>query len=258
MLCEDIFSIIMERAKGYKYSSMKYIDFDACKNAEILYDNAALILLQDKSKVPSMLYFATNDFEEVVHTIAKLSGKLRLHFIPRVYAGHLLELGFVEWGEYADFWNTDLAKTAEKFENLDEIEYLSLDECEEASTVTKSCMLQSRGFEGALPEFYEEWLNKGNHVIIQRVGSVVAGVCCVAIYDDGTTLHIREIAVGPKYQGRGLGKKLMEQAIIYGVENGAVKGFLLADVLNENAIGLYRKYDFYMKDDEIEIQMLRD
>ena len=258
MICENIFNELMERAKGYTYSSMNYLEFDECKNAEILADDDGLILLQDKSKIPMMIYFATDNFEKIVKIIAKMSGHMRLHFVPKEYVKDLQELGFAEWGEYADFWNTDLVRTAEKFGALAELNYLSLAECGAASVVTTSCMLQSRGFEGALPEFYEEWLNKGNHVIIQRVGSVIAGVCCVTIYDNGTTLHIREIAVGPKYQGRGLGKKLMEQGIKYGVENGAVKGFLLADVLNENAIDLYRKYDFYLKDGETELQMLRD
>jgi len=97
-----------------------------------------------------------------------------------------------------------------------------------------------------------------NHVIVGRLDSGVAGVCCVAIYNEGTTLWIKEFAVDPKHQGVGLGKKLMKQAIKYGHQFGAVKGFLLADVLNENAIGLYRKYDFYMKVDESELQMIRD
>ena len=257
MICEDVFTSIMERARGYKYSSMNYIDFDACKNAEILYDNDMLILLQDKSKLPSILYFATNNFEEVVHIIAKMSGKLRLHFVPKAYAEQLKELNFIEWGEYADFWNINLSKTAAQFKSLDKPEYLSLDECEEASIVTKSCMGRSRGFEGAPLEFYEEWLNEGNQIIIGRIGMVIVGVCCVAIYNEGTTLWIKEFAVDPKHQGIGLGKKLLEQAINYGIQYGATKGFLLADVLNENAIGLYKKYGFEMKDDESELQMVR-
>jgi len=49
----------------------------------------------------------------------------------------------------------------------------------------------------------------------------------------------------------------MEQAIKYGVENGAVKGFLAADILNENAIILYNKYGFYANDVEGELQMVK-
>jgi len=49
----------------------------------------------------------------------------------------------------------------------------------------------------------------------------------------------------------------MEQAILYGVNNGAIKGFLAADILNENAIGLYRKYGFHMKSTDRELQMIR-
>ncbi|MCL2373528.1 MAG: GNAT family N-acetyltransferase, partial [Defluviitaleaceae bacterium] len=63
--------------------------------------------------------------------------------------------------------------------------------------------------------------------------------------------------VDPEHQGMGLGKKLMEQAICYGVEHGATRGFLAADILNKNAIGLFNKYNFLAKDSDSELQMIR-
>jgi len=86
---------------------------------------------------------------------------------------------------------------------------------------------------------------------------LIAGFCSVSIYGEGTTLWIRMLGVDPKYQGQGIGKKLMEQAIKYGIQNGAEKGFLAADLLNANAIGLYKKYDFHAKDAEGELQMVK-
>lgn len=256
MICEDFFHVITEKAKEYKYSSLNHLEFDECKNAEILYDRDDLILMQDNNKTSAILYFATNDFEALIKLIADISGAQRLHFVPRDFVAQLNEIGFVEWGEYVDFFNTDLSKTITQFDCVDEIDYLSVDDCEEASIVSKSCKLQSRGFEGESTEWFAQWLNE-NNVIIQRRDSVIAGYCCVSIYNEGTTLWIREIAVDPKYQGTGLGKKLMEQAIKYGIENGAVKGFLAADILNENAISLYNKYDFYAKDTKGELQMIK-
>lgn len=256
MICEDFFNSVTERAKKYKYSSMSYIDFDECKHAEVLFDCDDLILMRDSSKMPSMLYFATDDFEALVKIIAHLTGQLRLHFVPKEFAAGLKEIGFTDWGEYVDFFNTDLSKMVMGLDNVDEVEYLGINDCDEVSRVSKKCMLQSRGFEGETSEWFAQWLNE-NKVFVLRKNSAIVGYCCVSIYNKGTTLWIRELAVDPVCQSRGLGKKLMAQAIKYGVESGAVKGFLAADVLNENAIALYNKYGFYADNAESELQMIR-
>lgn len=257
MISENTFDIIAEKAKKYKYSSMNYIDYDDCENAEVLYDRDDLILLHDKSKTIAVLYFATDDFGFLISIIADIPGKLRLNFVPHEFATHLEKLGFIEWGNYVDFWNYNLTNTAARFNNISEAEYLSKDECEEASTVSQKCRRQSRGFEGESQEWFAEWLTE-NKVIILRKDSVIVGFCCVSIYNEGTTLWIREVVVDPAYQGTGLGKRLMEQAICYGIENGAIKGFLAADVLNKNAIDLYEKYGFHVKDTDGELQMIKN
>ena len=94
MLTEELFNMLTAKASEYKYSSLNYVDFEACKNAEILVDDYGLILLQDKSKSPTMLYFATNDFEKLIKILAKMSGRIRIHFVPRAYAQQLKTLGF--------------------------------------------------------------------------------------------------------------------------------------------------------------------
>jgi len=257
MINKNIFDTITEKAREYKYSAMAYIDFDDCKNSEVLNESEDFILMQDKSKMPAMLHFAANNFESLIKRIVNIPGKLRLHFVPREFAARLCEIGFVEWAEFADFWNADIVKTVSNFDCECEIEYLRIDECEEAYAVSKRCELQSRGFEGQTVEYFNKWLDE-NKVIIQRRGSAIAGYCCVSIINNGTTLWIREVAVDPKHQGKGLGKKLVEQAMKYGVENGAVKAFLAADLLNENAIGLYNRYGLFAKDGESELQMIKE
>ena len=254
---ERDFDRIITRAQKYKYSSMSYVGFDEIRNAEILRDCDELILLCDSSKEPAMLYFAANDFNAVVKLIADMPGKLRIHFVPKEYAIALSNIGFIEWGEFLDFWNTDLAKTAAQCECEGEIEYLRSDECDEASNLTKKCELQSRGFEGVQIMAVSEWLADGK-VIVCRKDAAIAGLCSVSIYNEGTTLWIRVIAVDPAYQGHGIGKELMTQAIQYGIQNGAVKGFLAADVLNLNAIGLFNKFGFFAKDSAGELQMVRE
>ena len=257
MITKEKFENLTTRTRIHKYSSLNYIDYADCENAEILVDDEQLILLIDRSQVPNMLHFATDDFAKVVAKIKEMAGALRLHFVPKEYAEQLKVIGFVEWGEFADFWNNDLAKTVADFTDLPESKFLEVDECETAAAVTKSCALQSRGFEGEEPEFFAEWLADGNKVLVERVAEQIVAVCCVSIYNDGTTVWIREIAVYPDYQGKGFGKKLLKQALKYGAERGAIKAFLSADILNKNAIGLYEQYDFQMRANETELQMVR-
>jgi ribosomal protein S18 acetylase RimI-like enzyme len=256
MIIESTFEIIIEKAKSCTYSSINYIDYEDCKNADILYDHEDIILLQDSTQTPHMLYFATNHFETLLTFIATLSGQFRLHFVPRQYVAQLEQLGFIEWGEYTDYWNENLTDTANRLNHHDQIEFLNENECQEVSIVSQKCRLQSRGFEGETEAWFTAWLSK-NKVIVVRKDSAIVGFCCFSIYNEGTTLWIREIAVDPQFQGQGCGKKLMEQAIQYGAANGAVKGFLAADILNKHAISMYKKYNFHTKGSDSELQMIR-
>jgi len=141
--------------------------------------------------------------------------------------------------------------------DADNYDYLVRHECDDVAALSQKCKLQSRGFEGETVEWFAEWLLE-NKIIVLRAHSMIVGFCCVSIYNEGTTLWIRKIAVDPEHQGMGLGKKLMEQAICYGVEHGATRGFLAADILNKNAIGLFNKYNFLAKDSDSELQMIRE
>lgn len=256
-MLETEFNALMERAKSFACSSMQYIDYSDCEKAETLCDSAELILLLDASKDPAMLHFAARDFDLVAEKAANLQGKLRIHFVPRSHAPKLAALGFSEWGEYVDFWNLSLADTAARFQNNDAPQYLDKSMCKAASELSQKCRMQSRGFEGETTEWFSQWIEE-NKVLVQKSGAQLMGFCCVSIYNQGQNLWIRELAVHPDFQGRGIGKRLMQQAIGYGVEKGASKGFLAADILNRNAIGLYEKYDFHAKDTESELQMIRN
>ena len=256
MLRETEFEEIYDKLQNYKYTSLQYTDYEDCKDAVILCNTDQLILLQDKSKEPTMLYFAATDFIMLIDKLKGISERLRIHFVPREFAADLEKIGFVEWAEFADYFNLNLTDTALIFQNVEKPEFLTQEECKEASLTSKKCALQSRGFEGETEGWFLDWITE-NKVIIHRENNSIVGFCCVSIYNEGTTLWVREVAVDPAYQGKGIGKMLMEQAIVYGAQNGAVKGFLMADILNKNAIGLYEKYGFAAKDTSGELQMIR-
>ena len=257
MINHTIFEQLTDKARTFTYSSLNYVDFDECKNATILSNNENMILLHDTSQTPHMLYFATHDVNALVQAIADISGKLRLHFVPREIADKLTEMGFIEWAEFVDFWNPDLVKTASTLTNLSEPEYLQEDEGKQVVTVAHKCALQSRGFEGVALDWALETMVEGK-VFVSRKDNKIIGFCGVSIYNKGTTLWIKVMAVDPAYQGQGIGKLLLSQAIMYGVQQGASKGFLATDMLNDNAIGLYNNLGFVAKESERELQMIRE
>jgi ribosomal protein S18 acetylase RimI-like enzyme len=254
-MTEKRFHEIMNTAKSYTYSSLEHVDYEDCVDADVLCEQDGLILLKEKAS--PLLHFAANDFRAVIEKAAALPGALRIHFVPQEYNAALKDMGFTDWAEYNDFWNEDIVSTAADCTVAGEADYLKKAECEEASAVFQKCVLQSRGFEGETPQWFESWLDE-NEVIVAHSQSELIGACCVAIINSGTTLWIRVIAVDPAHQGRGVGKKLMKQAIRYGVAHGATRGFLAADQLNKNAIGLYESLGFAARDDEGELQMVRE
>lgn len=130
-------------------------------------------------------------------------------------------------------------------------------ESERVSQLSKRCAGQSRGFYGEDAARFSKWLDDGNQIILIRDQGQIAGFCCVAVYAEGTTLWLREIAVEPASQGRGYARRLVEQAISYGIAMGAVKGFLAVDTSNLRAISIYEKYGFAKSNETGELQMVR-
>lgn len=256
MINENYYNNIQKKASMFKYTSLTYLDYDDCNNSDILFDEQDLVVLLDQSKSPGQIHFATNDFELLISLLSQLDKDLQINFVPHEYKEKLEDIGFIPWAEYIDYFNYNLSETTIGNKDYNDIIFLQQNECQLASSVSKSCANQSRGFTGETSEWFFDWIRE-NDVIIVRQNNSIAGFCCVSIYNEGTILWVREIAVTPVFQGTGLGKKLMEQAICYGINKGAVKAFLAADVLNQNAIKLYTKYDFQAKEKKGELQMRR-
>ena len=82
----------------------------------------------------------------------------------------------------------------------------------------------------------------------------------MAIYghgsEKGSILWVRELAVSPKSQGQGIGRKLLKQALTYGIDHGAKRSFLMADECNFNAKKLYEDIGFIPSLDEVQIDMI--
>lgn len=208
----------------YKYTSIQYIEYDDLLNADLIKNDNDYIMLVDKSKSPNILYFATNDVEKMLCEIDYFNGVIRINFVPHKFIDSFKRHGFIEWAEYADFFNEDIQGTVKKFGLIKEPVFLKLIECDMISDMSKKCENQSRGFTGESAEWFADWIKENDTIVIKNVNDII-GFCCVSIYANGTILWIREIAVLPKFQGKGFGKKLMQQALKYGADKGVKRGF---------------------------------
>lgn len=255
MLTQQQYDTLVERAEGFAFTSLQYPDYDGHRDYQVLYDGENGLLLAEMELSPSPVHWAANGEKELLALLALAPENITVPFVPKEFQQPLADAGFFVLGEFADFFNFKLVETAKTF-TPQEAELLRTDEAEAASALSKAVRGQSRGFMGETAQWFTEWMEDGD-VLVVREGGELAGVCCVTVYNSGTTLWVREIAISPAHQGKGYGRRLMEQALVYGARRGAVKAFLAADLQNTNAIALYESCGFARHGTETELQMAR-
>lgn len=268
MLNEKLFSLLKEKTENFKFTSMKYTDYSDVADFEVLRNDDNLILLCGyHSSMEWMEYhFAANTVEELLDSISKKE-KLHITFIPKEWVDHFKNNGFEVYAVFNDYINPDISNT----EATIEPELLTEEECETAALVTQACKGQSRGFHGETPEWMKSWIRgeessaadteaQNCAVLIHRENDVIVGVLCTATYAHqsvkGPIVWVREVAVHPSYQRRGIARKLILQALSYGKAHGATRAFLAADECNEHAIHLYEQLGFVGKKEEAQIDMI--
>jgi len=189
-------------------------------------------------------------------------------FIPEEWKSVMIGQNFCEYGILREYWIEDL-----KCIEISGIPYFKLqkEEYGEASDITMDCRWQSREFHGESPKWASRWMGNGDtdanaigarecSILVHRENNRVVGIVCVAIYGDmsknGAILWIREIAVMPEFQGQGIGRKLIQNALAYGNQYGAKRVFLMADDCNTAAIHLYKSIGFKPNTEEAQIDMI--
>ena len=157
---EEHYNNIQEKASLFKYTSFSYLDYDDCNNSDILFNEQDLIVLLDKSKSPAQIHFATNDFELLIPLLSQLDGELQINFVPHEYKEKLENIGFISYAEYVDYFNYNLAETRIENEDYNDIVFLCQNDCETASSISRSCANQSRGFTGETLEWFSDWVKE--------------------------------------------------------------------------------------------------
>lgn len=245
-----------EQIKAYsekvQYSSLTYTDYEDLKNAKVLCHTNTLCVMLNTDGVQPVIEYATDSFEALITFLLTNDYKGSIHFVPQSGVNDLKRAGFKILSEYADFFTTDF-----NISSYDKaLNYAKKENAADLEAISQACLGLSRGFFGEKKAWFEEWLEE-NDILLLYDADVLIGFCCVAIYNEGTTLWIREVCVLPTEQGKGHGHQLMKMAMTYGQHKKAYKGFLAVDVENYNAIKLYSHYGFKRKEDLTEIQMIR-
>jgi len=88
------------------------------------------------------------------------------------------------------------------------------------------------------PEIYAQ---NGNSIFSIIVDGEVAGVCALK-KDDQDEWELTKMAVDPKFQSQGIGKKLMDVVETYAkTELGLSRIYLISNTINAAAIRLYKR-----------------
>ena len=245
---------IQENLEQYQYHSMKYIEFEDVKEYHCIRDDKNLILICGRDEETGMrqVHWAANEVEELVKGLREIkaimvSETTRLSFVPKDWVKPISEEGYEVFAIWRDYFIHNLNSCLKEDDKRYNYSYecLTEKECKRASEVTYACKRQSRGFTGQSEQWMREWIantensaiNSGAKdatVLIHRdEEGIIDGIVCASIYghesQNGAIVWIREIAVEPNSQGKGIGRSLLIQALQYGKQHGAVRAFLAAD-----------------------------
>ncbi|MDH8676869.1 GNAT family N-acetyltransferase [Fusibacter bizertensis] len=251
----DQFERIIDMAKDKKYSSLNYVDFEDLSDAMIVVDEAEVKLLLDRSKEPNEIYYAADDLKYTLDVIKEHSIIGLIKFIPLEAIPLFEQHGFDIHCIFQDYILRDLDQLTGLKSQAIEMQFASIEDAKALAKLSQACKGMSRGFYGETEEWFIEWLAE-NKVLVHRIDGEIVGFCCISIYSDGEVLWIRELAVSPKFQGRGIGRNLLKAGLSYGHIQGAKKGFLAVDTENANAIHLYKQFGFVAKENEFEVQLI--
>lgn len=86
-------------------------------------------------------------------------------------------------------------------------------------------------------------VDKGGEIFFALVGDEVAGTVAL-IESGGETFELAKMAVSPKYQGKGIGDKLIDACVTHARKAGKRSIYLLSNIKLTPAINLYRKHGF--------------
>jgi GNAT superfamily N-acetyltransferase len=271
-LNQEAYNSIKKQLKSYRYHSLDYTEYEEISEYNVLCNDGDVILIAGFDEEAGMhrFHWAANGVTNLLNELNKTKGDALITFIPEEWIDEFKKSDFDIYAIWNDYFNNDISEFAE---SAMAIELLEEEDCREASEVTLSCKGQSRGFTGQSEEWMKLWKTgmepnavmsgaKDSAVLVHRENDKIIGVVCVTIYghsrETGAVLWVRELAVRPEFHRKGIAKMLLKQALFYGKNHGAKRGFLMADECNVHAAKLYESLGFDANKNEAEIDMIRN
>ncbi|MEG2091062.1 GNAT family N-acetyltransferase [Niameybacter sp.] len=269
MITKDEYVKIQSRLDDFKYNSLKYTEFESIKTYNILYNDENIILIYGYNSEDKLnqYHWACNRVEILLKAMNSENTDVLITFIPKEWVNPLKQADF----EMYAVWNDYFSESINLADTKVDIDKIQANEYDKVSEVTLACRGQSRGFSGQTTEWVRQWVEGrepalpshaiNSTILVKRLNTNVVGAICIATYahesEKGAILWLREVAVHPNYQRKGIARELIKQAYQYGKTVGATRAFLMADECNEHAIHLYESMGFKGCPDEVEINMIK-
>jgi len=112
-------------------------------------------------------------------------------------------------------------------------------------TLVKALDLGLRVTDGDLNDYYHQFngLENIKHCCVVYIEDQAAGCGTIKAYD-ATTFEVKRMYVGPKFRGRGIASKILDELEKWAAELGADKCILETGLRQVEALGLYKKQGY--------------
>lgn len=190
----------LAKMKSYKYNSLMYVEL------EDIHINLNEDLIIEQTEAIIICNAVQNEYKILWGECSRMY----IEFVEPEFISSLEKIGFSIVSQFVDYWKAPLLEMDNHADNLVVIRNSRPEDYSKISLLTKSCEGFSRGLHGEDIEFIKEW-NEEKHscVLVAELDGAAVGVSFVNMYGFGTekgpVLWIRELAVEPKSQNRGIG-----------------------------------------------------
>lgn len=261
MITQAAFSSIQQKAASFPYTALAYTEYDDVASYDWVADTALGVLLRGYDTEARCIQFLWASGTPAF-LIDRVQEPSLVPFIPSAWVKELEQHGFAVRNAWHDYFLESLPTVQTEPPLL-----IKPCDADEAAKLTAACRGDSRGFTGQTADWIAAWLRGEDGVDDPAIlgerdanGDLI-GLLCTGTYarqdGSGKMVWIRELCVHPRARNRGIGHKLILQALRYGAEHGGSKAFLAADEQNTGAIHLYQSVGFCPGADESQIDMLR-